>query len=119
MFWSPAVATLSTCCCAAAGVVMAPAARNAARIVLRMASSVVVGALVASTCVVGIREQVQRPERQAQTDGGVEIEVAFVHHGKLTVADRHRVAIMAARISALRDAAGEHDGALDTRIGRI
>src|SRR5215207_9638284 len=95
MFWSPAVATFSTCCCAAAGTVITPAARTAARIVLRMESSLVVGAW----------EQVQRPERQAQADGGVEIEVALVRDREVTLADRHRIAVMAARIGALRDGA--------------
>src|SRR5918997_539715 len=109
MFWSPAVATLSTCCCAAAGTVMAPAARTAARIVLRMESSLVVGAW----------EQVQRPERQAQADGGVEIDVALVGDREVTVADRHRIAVMAARIGALRDAAGQHDGAVDAGAGLV
>src|SRR5215218_5058249 len=93
MFWSPAVATFSTCCCAAAGKVMAPAARTAARIVLRMESSLVLGAW----------EQVQRPERQAQADGGVEIEVALVRDREVTLANRHRIAVVAARIGALRD----------------
>src|SRR5215218_605643 len=103
MFWSPAVATFSTCCCAAAGKVMAPAARTAARIVLRMESSLVLGAW----------EQVQRPERQAQADGGVEIEVALVRDREVTLANRHRIAVVAARIGALRDAAGQHDGAVN------
>src|SRR5215207_1972269 len=105
MFWSPAVATFSTCCCAAAGTVITPAARTAARIVLRMESSLVVGAW----------EQVQRTEGQAQADGGVEIEVALVRDREVTLADSHRITVMAARIGALRDAAGQHDGAVDAR----
>src|SRR5829696_3398523 len=107
MFWSPAVATLSVCC-AAAGHASAVAARAAAS-VLRMSSSLVFGA----------REQVQLRQRQAQTDWGIEVEVALVRHGEVTVSDRDAIAIMSTRIGPVRNPSRQHDGAGEARVGRV
>src|SRR5215208_992086 len=106
MFWSPAVATFSVC--APAGAAMRQAASVAAMTRLGMRSSLVIGAW----------EQVQGLQRQAQTDRSVEIEVAGIHHREMTAVDRHPVAVMAARIGSLADAAAQHDGVLRGRIRR-
>src|SRR3954451_2050039 len=107
MFWSPAVATLSVCC-AAAGHASAVAARAAAS-VLRMSSSLVFGAW----------EQVQLRQRQAQTDWGIEVEVALVRHGEVTVSDRDSIAIMSTRIGPVRNPSRQHDGAGEARVGVV
>src|SRR3954466_10641672 len=109
MFWSPAEATLSVCACAAAGSASAVAASAAAKTVLRMNSSLVVGAW----------EQVQGPDRQAQADRGVELEMAVVGDREMTVTDRDAVAVVSARIGPLRNPARQHDGALDPRVRRV
>src|SRR5205085_11860717 len=103
MFWSPAEATLGVCACAAAGSASAVAASAAAKTVLRMNSSLVVGAW----------EQVQGPDRQAQADRGVELEMAVVGEREMTVTGRDAVAVVSARIGPLRNPARQHDCALD------
>src|SRR5829696_9571447 len=107
MFWSPAVATLSVCC-AAAGHARAVAARAAAS-VLRMSSSLVFGAW----------EQVQLRHRQAQTDWGIDVEVALVRYGEVTVSDRDAIAIMSTRIGPVRNPSRQHDGAWEARVGVV
>src|SRR4051795_6834372 len=107
MFWSPAVATLSVCC-AAAGHASAVAARAAAS-VLRMSSSLVFGAW----------EQVQLRQRQAQTDWGIEVEVALVRHGEVTVSDRDAIAVMSTRIGPVRNPSRQDDGAGEARVGVV
>src|SRR3954464_6148461 len=109
MFWSPAEATLSVCACAAAGSASAVAASAAAKTVLRMNSSLVVGAW----------EQVQGPDRQAQADRGVELEMAVVGDREMTVTDRDAVAVVSAGIGPLRNPPRQHDGAIDPRVGRV
>src|SRR5215217_7637054 len=107
MFWSPAVATLSVCC-AAAGHASAVAARAAAS-VLRMSSSLVFGAW----------EQVQLRQRQAQTDWGVEVEIAVVHHGEVAVSDRDAVAVVSTGIGPLRNPSRQDDRVRDAGIGLV
>src|SRR3954462_14344090 len=109
MFWSPAEATLSVCAGPAAGSASAVAASAAAKSVLRMNSSRVVGAW----------EKVQGRDRQAQADRGVELEMAVVRDREVTLADRDAVAVVSAGIGPLRNPARQHDGAVDPRVRRV
>src|SRR5205085_5907175 len=109
MFWSPAEATLGVCACAAAGSASAVAASAAAKTVLRMNSSLVVGAW----------EQVQGLDRQAQADRGVELEMAVVRDREVTLADGDAVAVVSPGIGALRNPARQHDRPGDPGVRRI
>src|SRR5690349_7364069 len=84
-------------------------ARPAASANLRMIPSLVVG----------VWKQMKCLQRQTQADWGFEAEVAIVGDGEVTIADGDRIAIVPARVSALRDPAGEHDRALHFGVRSI
>src|SRR4051795_2841600 len=107
MFWSPALATLSVC--ALTDVDRMADAKPAARANLRMKSSLVMGAW----------KQVQSIQRQAQADWTLEVEVAIVGDGEVTIADGDRVPVVPSRIGALSDPTGQDDRAVDTGVRSV